>query len=110
MKLRMYSVYDSKAECFGTPFFMGSRGLAVRAFTDLVNDVKSSINRHPEDYTLFEIGSFDDNKAVFEPLFAPESLGIATGFLLKEKEVVSVEGTPFFNSKKVIVPELNSKE
>jgi len=93
MKLKMYSVYDSKAECFGTPFFMSSRGLAIRAFTDLVNDTRSSVNKYPGDFSLFEVGEWDDNNARVES-FAPVSLGIAQSYV-KEAEVVKVPGNIF---------------
>lgn len=60
MKLKIFSVYDSKALAYGVPFFMPSVGSAVRAFSDLANDPQSMVNRHPTDYVLYEVGEFDD--------------------------------------------------
>ena len=36
--LNVYSVYDSKARTYNTPFFMKQDGQALRAFIDLAND------------------------------------------------------------------------
>lgn len=64
MKLRAYAVYDSKAEAYLRPFFAGTRGQAVRSFSDAINDPLHEMAKHAEDYTLFEIGAFDDEKGV----------------------------------------------
>jgi len=56
-----FSVYDIKSKTFGQPFHAMTRGVAVRQFQELVNNPETTINKHPDDFTLFEIGSFDDN-------------------------------------------------
>lgn len=59
MKLIVFSIRDNKASAFGTPFFQQTRGVALRSFLDLARDSKSTIAQHPDDYSLFEVGSFD---------------------------------------------------
>lgn len=59
--LTAYAVFDSKAAAFGMPMFISNKGLAVRGFSDACADRDSSIAKHPEDYALFEIGSYDPN-------------------------------------------------
>lgn len=55
-----FAVRDTKAEAFtGTPVFVVARGLAVRGFSDAVNNPQSEMGQHPADFTLFEIGEFD---------------------------------------------------
>lgn len=61
MKTKVFSVWDTKAECYGTPFFMPNRNMALRAFHDLAKDDKTTIFKHPSDYALFEIGEYEDN-------------------------------------------------
>lgn len=80
MKMKVFTVYDSKAEAFATPFFMQSTGQALRAWTDTCNDEQTQINRHPEDFTLFHLGDFDSFTGKFENLPTPQSLGIAVEF------------------------------
>lgn len=74
---KIYTVYDSKLEAYMQPFFMQSKGQAVRAFTDSVNDQTTQFNKHPEDFTLFELGEYDDSTGKFTNLHTPNSLGVA---------------------------------
>ena len=61
MIINVYSVYDLKARCYSTPFFQHNDGVALRSFIDLVNDTRSAIYAHAEDYTLNQIGTFNDD-------------------------------------------------
>lgn len=65
MILKVFAVYDAKAECFSTPFFQATLGLAIRGFKDAANDANSAVGRHPADYTLFELGTFDDSNGQY---------------------------------------------
>ena len=76
----LFSVYDSKVGAFMTPFFMRSKNEAIRSFTDIVNDGKSSIGMHPEDFCLFYHGTFSDEEGDFVSPTAPESLGNGVNF------------------------------
>lgn len=87
MTLKVFCVFDSKVEAYMQPFFMKSRGEAIRGFTEVVNDPKTSIHKWPADYTLFELGSWDESKAKFELLSTPYSLGVGLEFV-KEKPVL----------------------
>lgn len=84
MILHIFSVWDSKAEAFATPFFMHSKGLAVRAFSDTINDPNSSLSKHPYDYALFYLGTFADDSSTFKTLVPPVSLGMAAEFLTSD--------------------------
>jgi len=63
MKVGMFVIYDSKANAYLQPWFLSKREMATRVFSDCVNDPEHNFGRHPEDYTLFEIGDFDDQDA-----------------------------------------------
>lgn len=65
MKLKVYSVYDSKVECYFPPVYYRARGEAYRAFEDDCRNEKTNLYKHPEDYTFFELGEFDDSNALF---------------------------------------------
>lgn len=60
LKLRLYSIYDSKAEQFSPPQVYHNDMLALRAFEGIVNDDKMLIKKYPEDFTLYYIGSLGD--------------------------------------------------
>lgn len=74
---KVFTIYDSKSEAYCTPFYANARGQCIRNFVDSADSPESAINKHPEDYTLFELGTFDDCKAVFEMHPTPISLGVA---------------------------------
>jgi len=61
MNLNVFAIYDNAAAAYMTPFYLPSAGLAVRAFTDMANDPKSMVGRHPSDYCLYEMGIFNDS-------------------------------------------------
>lgn len=84
MQYKMFSVFDSKVSAFMTPFFMRTSSEALRAFEDSVNAEKSGFKAHAEDYTLFELGSWDDQTAKFDLLATPHSLAVAIQFVRKE--------------------------
>lgn len=81
MIVKIYSIYDCKVECYGQPFFMQANGAAVRAFSEVVADKSTGIGKYPADYTLFEIGSFDDATCKFDMLVSPRSLGVGSEFI-----------------------------
>lgn len=61
--LVMLSVRDRAADTFARPFCVPAVGMGVRSFTDEVNrqDSNNPLWMHPEDYDLYEIGSFDES-------------------------------------------------
>jgi len=81
MKLKMFSVFDSKVGAFMNPFFVRSTAEAIRVFSDAVSNPQQGFCKHPEDYTLFEIGSWDDQTAAIDHLDTPHSLGLAVQFV-----------------------------
>ena len=80
MILKAFSVVDSKPGVFSPPFFLQSTGLAIRQFTDLANDEKTTVSRYPEDFSLHEIGQFDDQSGTLSPLAVCINLGLASAF------------------------------
>lgn len=85
--LKAFSILDTKADIFSPPFFFPTTGQAVRAFKDLSNDGQSSVSRHPADYRLFQVGTFDDARGQLLPLDQVEPLGYASDYL-------NLPGTP----------------
>jgi len=75
--IKIFSIYDSKAEAFMQPFFLPTAGSAIRSFSDALLDEKSQFNKHAEDYSLFEIGEWDEVGGRVIPALAPRSLGTA---------------------------------
>lgn len=63
--LRLYSIYDNKAEQFSPPQVYHNDMLALRAFEGLVNDDKMLINSYPEDFSIYYIGNIGDTDGCY---------------------------------------------
>jgi len=63
------------------PFYFKTAGQATRAFEESCNDPQHQFNKHPEDFTLFELGTYDDNTAAFESGATPYALGKALEYI-----------------------------
>lgn len=67
MTQQIFTVYDSKAEAYLSPFAANTPGLAERMFTDMVQTQGHQFALHPEDYTLYRIGTYDTHTASIAP-------------------------------------------
>lgn len=74
MKLQMYVIFDSKALVYNRPFYLPNDDVALRTAKDLRQDPNSEAFKNPEDYTLFHIGSYDDENAEITTLPTPQPL------------------------------------
>lgn len=77
---KVFAVRDVKAQAMLQPFFSNASGSAQRAFGDAVLDGKSPISMHPEDYVLYEIGSYDDNSGELIALSPIKMLNVGADF------------------------------
>lgn len=80
MEYKMFSIRDTKAEVFFPPWYKQTHGEAERAFADIVSDDKSTIHKHPEDFDLFFVGTYDDQTGKITIPQAPEHIVKAVHF------------------------------
>ncbi len=71
MIIKLFTIYDSKADAYLAPIHMQTTGQALRAFQDTVLDPTHAFSKHPEDYSLFSVGQFDDSNCKFDLLPTP---------------------------------------
>lgn len=86
MECKLFSIHDIKAHTYSPPFVRLHKGEALRYFSDLVQDTRMPINKHPEDYMLYMLGSMDDVSGEIRSLKVPECMGNATDFLDLNKD------------------------
>lgn len=87
MKLNAYTIYDVASGIYMRPFFSQADGQAIRGFKDIACDADHEVGKHPEDYTLYRIGSFNDTTGEMKGDTVIEKL--ATGL-----EMVSQDRNP----------------
>ena len=76
MKMIVVSIKDRAADAFGRPFYVPSVGVAIRSFQDEVNRASedNQMYQHPDDFDLYEFGSFDDSTGTFDLCESPKLL------------------------------------
>lgn len=91
MVLKVYAVYDSKLEAYMQPFFMQSKGVALRALTETLTQRDHMFSKHPEDFTLFELGEYDDSNGKMLPHLTPIALCKANELIKPEAPVSQIQ-------------------
>lgn len=81
MITKVFTVHDSKAEAYLSPFFCLTNGQAVRSFSDTANESGHVFNKHSGDFTLFLIGEYDDQKGILVPYTTHIHLGKAIEYI-----------------------------
>lgn len=79
MLMSVFTVRDSASQLFGRPFYCINMGHAHRGFSDQVNTPvldgqQNDLFAHPDDFELFELGTFDDATGLFVLHEAPRSV------------------------------------
>lgn len=78
--MKIFSIRDSAVGAYLRPFYVPSKGAAIRGFTDEVNRKDSEMGAHPSDYELYEIGEFDEVGGAL--------LGLAPVLIIRAKDVL----------------------
>lgn len=81
--MNIYSIRDNQVDAFAHPFFSPTHGAALRAFADHVNEKGTPANKHPADYSLYYLGTFEEADGTITGK-KPERIGTATEYVTKE--------------------------
>lgn len=81
--MKMFSIHDSKAESYGQPMCFKTKAEAIRAFTTWSQEPESNLCKFAPDYTLVEIGEFDETTAAINTHNSPIILANASEFQIK---------------------------
>lgn len=84
MLSKLFTVYDVKAGAHSAPMCFNTVGLAMRAFQQLVQDQTTTVGQNPEDFTFFEVGTFDNNTGRVVPYDALVPVATALDFVNEE--------------------------
>ena len=83
MNLDIFTVYDSAAKAYLPPFFLQNVAMALREFEACANSKEHQFGRHPGYYTLFKLGTFQDDTG--EWVIYPEPERVATAHELVQQ-------------------------
>ncbi len=68
MKVQIYAIFDNCSGIYEKPFFHTADDVVRREFQDVALSADHPINKHPEHYSLWRLGNFDntDGKIINE--------------------------------------------
>lgn len=96
MMLNCYSIYDLKALQYHPPFYASTDAQAMRSMADLANDLNTNVGRHPADYVLYCVGTYNDQNGQLQPLTPLRHVADAWSLVKQAPELfpVPARGTP----------------
>lgn len=77
--MKIYAIFDEAIESYGQPIFTRTAGQALRSFSDEVKNPESPFNKHPEDYSIYYMGEFNEQTGIITPA-DPTRLARATEY------------------------------
>ncbi len=86
--MQLFTVQDLASETFLKPFSMKTDRDAKDGFAHVINEPETPYNKHPEDYILMSIGSFDERTGI---LSVSDKKTIARAIELKAKKLTNEE-------------------
>jgi uncharacterized protein YozE (UPF0346 family) len=88
--MKVFAVFDTKVNAYLNPFLMRTRGEAIRGFAEAANDEKTTFAKHPDDFILFEIGTWDEYQGKYTNEASPVSIGSARQFVETREPIHAV--------------------
>lgn len=80
--MKIFSIHDSKAEAYLSPFYCRTKGEAIRMFETTCKDESTQFNKYPSDFTLVEIGTYNELTSHIDSI-DPLSLATASDYSVK---------------------------
>jgi len=67
MKQQLYAILDEKAALYLPPFTSQNDNTAIREFSAAIGQEGHKFNTHSEDFSLWALGSFDQETGAIQP-------------------------------------------
>jgi hypothetical protein len=68
IKKNLYAIIDTASGVYDGPFKGVSDGQMIRMFNDLCVDAEHPIGKHPEDFSLIKVGTWNEGTGELEDL------------------------------------------
>ena len=101
MKVQLYAIFDTCSGIYEKPFFHTADDSVKREFQDVCMEEKHPISRHPEHYSVWRLGIFDNTTgSVVDE--ANECLWTAVEAIAQALAVKAVEQPDLFEGKSAL--------
>lgn len=84
--LGMYAVIDDKAQAFFNPFVARQKAEAYRSFGDSIKDPQGNLGKHPADFALYQLGTFDPSTGHIDGFDIPQLVCRGSDFIEVSKK------------------------
>ncbi|AXH72181.1 MAG: nonstructural protein [Microviridae sp.] len=83
MIYKIVAIRDRAIDTFGQPAFTASIGGAIRSFGDEIKrvDENNQLNKHPEDFDLYDLGTYDDGTGQFTQDSGPKMIAVGKDYV-----------------------------
>ncbi len=81
MESNLYVVYDEKIERYSGLHVAQTHGQAMRGFADACQDQQIRFSKHPQDYSLYFIGTYNDENGEVISKLPPTFIARASEFI-----------------------------
>lgn len=78
MIIKLYSVYDACVNTYNLPFSAITDRAAIRTFQNACSDPNSMLSQNSEDFSLYYIGTFNDEDGTYLNAHSPIKVISAT--------------------------------
>lgn len=80
MKLKLFAIYDVKTKAYLNPFVSLNEATASRSVSAAISS-DPVFSTHPEDFSLWEVASFDSSSGEVEPVVPLSCIGSLAQFV-----------------------------
>lgn len=87
-RMGMYTLYDGKAEAFMRPFFAENDDMARRAVMDAMGEEGHIFQKHPEDFSLYYLGNWDDVRGQVTGVFPAKAISSGIELFVAQRRLV----------------------
>lgn len=92
MKLKVFVVRDVMAEVGQLPLYREKEAIAIRDFEMAVTNAQNPMSENPDDYVLYEIGEYDDEKMELVPMDPKRVITGMEAVRLRREKVAKLDG------------------
>lgn len=86
MEIKLYSIFDKKTAVYQPPIFCHNQGHAQRHIIDVFTGKNYTVSKFPEDFTLYEVGEFNDVTGVLNAYITPQHVCEISTLIKKAKD------------------------
>ncbi|QXP08586.1 MAG: nonstructural protein [Arizlama microvirus] len=77
---KVFLFKDAKSLTYGPPFVEQNKGMVIRAIQEQLQQGQAVWAKHPQDFTLFEIGDFDPTTGIVQMHETKVAIGLVQDF------------------------------